>query len=699
MSLWAELRRRNVIRMAGLYLVVAWLVVQVVDTLLPIFDAPGWVSKVLVALLAIGFVPALVFAWVFELTPEGVKRDAEVSRAQSLVARTGQRMDRLIVAGLLAVAAVIAAGHYWPGAEQAAQTLPATGSGPGASVVAAMQVKEGRPDAVSAGPGIAVLPFDNLSPDPDNAYFAGGIHEEVLTKLSKLAELRVISRTSMERIAEEKLDVAAIGQRLGVSHVLEGSVRRAGEQVRVTVQLIEAATDRHVWAENYDRKLDDVFAIQSEIALAIADQLKISLAPQIEANLSERPTSSNAAYELYLRALAIGRSWGGPPGFRSTIELLEPAIQLDPQFLVAHVLLSEAHGRMHWLRADPDGYHLTRARQLVADIAARWPGRLEAELAQAQLTYNVDQDYARALQAFEALRARAPNHPVILSFISACLKREGHYEAFLRASRAALAVDPESPGRLGDTANALLANLRYDEALALARQARVRFPEDRPLEFQLALTTLLHRGDLDPMLDYGLRMVGTSDVLTNDDEPVMIARFIRGDVDGALAVLEQQPWPTPRAEAWGAAQRAELLRLAGRNAEADALAREAYEIALQTTDRQPPRADLGAGFWYATAAQIAAQAGEREAALAWQQKAMASPAPSKDAAEDVARALSATQRGLGDAEAAWNFVATYAGDVLRLSDDELRAFKPWYDRLYGESPSYRAYMAELAPQP
>ena len=699
MSLWAELRRRNVIRMAGLYLVVAWLVVQVVDTLLPIFDAPGWVSKVLVALLAIGFLPALVFAWVFELTPEGVKRDAEVSRAQSLVARTGQRMDRLIVAGLLAVAAVIAAGHYWPGAEQAAQTLPATGSGPGASVVSAMPVKEGRPDTVSAGPGIAVLPFDNLSPDPDNAYFAGGIHEEVLTKLSKLAELRVISRTSMERIAEEKLDVAAIGQRLGVSHVLEGSVRRAGEQVRVTVQLIEAATDRHVWAENYDRKLDDVFAIQSEIALAIADQLKISLAPQIEANLSERPTSSNAAYELYLRALAIGRSWGGPPGFRSTIELLEPAIQLDPQFLVAHVLLAEAHGRMHWLRADPDGRHLARARELVADVAARWPGRLEAELAQAQLTYNVDQDYARALQAFEALRARAPNHPVILSFISACLKREGHYEAFLRASRAALAVDPESPGRLGDTANALLANLRYDEALALARQARVRFPEDRPLEFQLALTTLLHRGDLDPMLDYGLRMVGTSDVLTNDDEPVMIARFIRGDVDGALAVLEQQPWPTPRAAAWGAAQSAELLRLAGRNAEADALAREAYEIALQTTDRQPPRADLGAGFWYATAAQIAAQAGEREAALAWQQKAMASPAPSKDAAEDVARALSATQRGLGDAEAAWNFVATYAGDVLRLSDDELRAFKPWYDRLYGESPSYRAYMAALAPPP
>ncbi len=699
MSLWAELRRRNVIRMAGLYLVVAWLVVQVVNTLLPIFDAPGWVSKTLVALLAIGFVPALVFAWVFELTPEGLKRDAEVSREQSLVARTGQRMDRLIVAGLLAVAAVIAAGHFWPRAEQAEPTVSGTLSGPTVPAVAGKPVPESVPGTVSAGPGIAVLPFDNLSPDPDNAYFAGGIHEEVLTKLARMPDLRVISRTSMERIAEEKLDVTAIGQRLGVSHVLEGSVRRAGEQVRVTVQLIEAASDRHVWAENYDRKLDDVFAIQSEIALAIAEQLKISLAPQLEANLSERPTSSNAAYELYLRALENGRTWGGTPGFRSTIELLEPAIQLDPQFLVAHVLLAEAHGRMHWLRADPDGRHLTRAMQLVADIAARWPGRLEAELAQAQLNYNVEKDYARALQAFEALRARAPNHPVILSFVSACLKRLGRYDEYLPATRAALAVDPESPARLGDTVNALATNLRYDEALTLAEQAMVRFPEDRSLQFLMAWIRLVHHGDLDAMLDYGRRMVGTSDVLSNDDEHVMIARFIRGDVAGALAVLEMRPWPTPRAKAWGDAQRAELLRLAGRTAEADALARAAYAIALQTTDREPPRADLGAGFWYATAAQIAAQAGEREAALAWQQKALASPTPSTDDAEDVAKALSATQRGLGDAEAAWGFIATFAGDGFRLPDGQLLAFKPWYDRLYGQSPFYRAYMDGIAPQP
>jgi hypothetical protein len=179
----------------------------------------------------------------------------------------------------------------------------------------------------------------------------------------------------------------------------------------------------------------------------------------------------------------------------------------------------------------------------------------------------------------------------------------------------------------------------------------------------------------------------------------MVARYIRGDVAGALAVLETQPWPTPRAKAWGDAQRAELLRLAGRTAEADALARAAYAVALESTDREPPRSDLGPGFWYATAAQIAAQAGEREAALAWQEKALASPAPSADDAVANAKALSATQRGLGDAEAAWAFIATFAGDGFRLPDRQLLAFKPWYDQLYGQSPSYRAYMDGIAEQP
>ena len=262
MNLVRELKRRNVFRMAGLYLVGAWLLVQIASTLFPAFGVPGWALRGLVIVLALGFIPAVIFAWVFEFTPDGIKRDEEVAPGQSIAPKTAQRMNRLIIAGLMLALVYFGFDKFvLQHRREAAQVAPtAQVTQPAAAVVTETAV----------APGVAVLPFENMSPDPDNAFFAGGVFEEVLTKLSKVPELRVISRTSMEQIAKQNLDVSAIGKRLGVSHVLEGSVRRAGDRVRVTVQLIEAATDNHVWAENYDRKLDDVFAIQSEIALAIA---------------------------------------------------------------------------------------------------------------------------------------------------------------------------------------------------------------------------------------------------------------------------------------------------------------------------------------------------------------------------------------------------------------------------------------------
>ncbi len=273
MSFFAELKRRNVIRMAGLYLVGAWLLIQVAETLLPAFDVPGWVLRAVIILLALGFVPALVLAWVFEMTPDGLKRDEGLSQVTSTTPQTAQRMNRLIVVALLGVIVMMAVERFVslpePEAPAVVAATPAAAD-PGTADAAAPAATE---PVVAAAAGIGVLPFGNLSPDPDNAFFAGGIYEEVLTRVSRINELRVISRTSMETIAAEKLSIPEIGQRLGVTHVMEGSVRRVGDKVRITVQLIEAATDKHIWAENYDRTLDDVFAIQSEIALAIADQL------------------------------------------------------------------------------------------------------------------------------------------------------------------------------------------------------------------------------------------------------------------------------------------------------------------------------------------------------------------------------------------------------------------------------------------
>jgi len=234
MSFFAELKRRNVIRMAGLYLVGAWLIVQVLDTLLPMFGAPEWVARSVVILMAVGFLPALVVAWIFELTPAGLKRDGEVLPEHSIAPKTAQRMNRLIVPALLGVIAMMVVERLWDRQQGAGELAAGSelSSAPGATKgdTAAAQV------AVSLG--IGVLPFGNLSPDPDNAFFAGGIYEEVLTRVSRINALRVISRTSMETIAAEKLAIPEIGKRLGVTHVMEGSVRRVGDKVRITVQLI-----------------------------------------------------------------------------------------------------------------------------------------------------------------------------------------------------------------------------------------------------------------------------------------------------------------------------------------------------------------------------------------------------------------------------------------------------------------------------
>ena len=298
----AELRRRNVIRMAGLYLVGAWLVVQVAETLLPIFDTPGWVLKALVVLLAIGFVPALVFSWIFELTPDGIRREGEVSPGQSTAPKTAQRMDRLILVALALVVLVVATDRFWPRAVVAA---------PAAVADTPIQQEAGATDETVATPGnsIAVLPFVNMSTDPEQEYFSDGISEEILNALVKVQGLQVASRTSSFGFkGQEALGVPAIADKLAVRHVLEGSVRRAGDTLRITAQLIDAQTDRHLWSESYDRPLtaENVFAIQEEIATSIVAALKESLdVAQVGSVALTQPTANLGAYDLYLRARAL----------------------------------------------------------------------------------------------------------------------------------------------------------------------------------------------------------------------------------------------------------------------------------------------------------------------------------------------------------------------------------------------------------
>src|SRR5256712_7214308 len=253
-SFFAELKRRNVIRAAGLYLVGAWLLTQVAGTVLPMFGAPDWLPRRLVILLAIGFVPALIFSWVFELTPQGLKRDEDVRPEESIAPQTGRRMNRMIIAVLVLALAYFAFDKF--------VLAPRRVAGP-----------HDFPAGASAK-SIAVLPFDNLSDDKSNAYFAEGIQDEILTRLSKIAALKVISRTSTRKYKSAPDNLREVGNQLGVATLLEGSVQKIANAVHVNVQLIRAATDEHLWHESYNRKRHDDFALEREVAQAIADQLE-----------------------------------------------------------------------------------------------------------------------------------------------------------------------------------------------------------------------------------------------------------------------------------------------------------------------------------------------------------------------------------------------------------------------------------------
>ena len=356
-NLFTELKRRNVLRMAGLYLVGAWLVVQVAGTVLPMFGAPEWLPRTIVVLLAIGFVPAVIFSWVFELTPQGLKREDDVAPEQSITPQTGRRMDRMII-----VVLVLALGYF---AFDKFVLTPRRE----AALVASTVPNESK--SVINAKSIAVLPFENLSEEKANAFFAEGVQDEILTHLARIADLKVISRTSvMQYKSGAPRNLREIGQQLGVAHVVEGSVQRAANKVRVNAQLIDARTDAHLWAQTYDRDLADVFAIQSEIAKAIADQLQAKLSPNEKKAIEQPPTTDLAAFDLYSRAksllLTAGFSATGEPDVRKAIELLDEAVKRDPSFFDAYCQLARAHGYLYAVT----GTDHTPARLALAEAAS-----------------------------------------------------------------------------------------------------------------------------------------------------------------------------------------------------------------------------------------------------------------------------------------------------------------------------------------
>jgi adenylate cyclase len=344
LSLFAELKRRNVFRVAAAYLVVGWLGLQLTDILLNIVGAPEWVGKAIIALLLLGFVPVVAAAWVFEVGPEGIRRDdGTISRDEGPQAR---RLD-IITLGAVVMLLAIMAWQYLSPAFMEAPPTPAASVEPEARYYAPESPEEGRrgqrteavPAQEASPDSIAVLPFANLSPDPENAFFADGIAEEVLNILARIEGLRVASRTSSFSLRGTAMDIPEIAARLGVAHVLEGSVRRQGPRVRISAQLIEARSDQQLWSESYDRELEDIFAIQEQIAQSIADALSDTLGMrQVRVRA---PTEDLEAYELFLRGRQLFALRG--PGVITARTLLEQAVARDPEFAAAWAVLAAAN--------------------------------------------------------------------------------------------------------------------------------------------------------------------------------------------------------------------------------------------------------------------------------------------------------------------------------------------------------------------
>jgi TolB-like protein/Tfp pilus assembly protein PilF len=490
-NFFAELKRRNVVRMAGLYLVGAWLLVQVASTVLPMFGAPEWLPRSIVVLLAIGLIPALIFSWVFELTPQGLKREEEVTPEQSITPQTGRRMDRMII-----VVLVVTLGYF---AFDKFVLTPRRD----AALVASAVPNESK--FVIDAKSIAVLPFENRSTEKQNEYFADGVQDELLTDLAKIADLKVISRTS---VLQYKSGVARnlreIAQQLGVAYVVEGSVQRSGNRVRVNAQLIDTRADAHLWAQTYDRDLADVFAIQSEIAKVIADQLRAKLSPNEKKAIEQSPTTDLAAFDLYSRAksllLTTSFSATRDPDLRKAIELLDEAVKRDPSFFDAYCQLAWAHENAYaFLGSDHTPARLALAETAVQAAARLRPDAPEAHLARAEYLYYGLRDYARALAELEIARRALPNHPRLFELTGYILRRRGQPEEGLRNLERAVELDPRNFDTLQQIAVAYLYLRRFAEAIAALDRALSILPDNAETRAARGVVYVFWKADTRPL--------------------------------------------------------------------------------------------------------------------------------------------------------------------------------------------------------
>jgi TolB-like protein/regulator of sirC expression with transglutaminase-like and TPR domain len=439
-SFFGELKRRNVYKVAVAYIVAGWALSQGIAQVFPVFDVPILVIRLLVLLIIVGLPIALVMAWMFEITPEGLKRTETAdaagqqskSRAWIYVALTGAAIS----------IALFFLGRY---------TAPIQ-----------------KEVAGAAEKSIAILPFENLSEEKGNAYFAEGVQDEILTRLAKIADLKVISRTSTQRFKSPPDNLREVAKQLGVANILEGSVQKAADQVRVNVQLVNALTDAHLWAETYDRKLTDIFGVESEIAKAIAEALQAKLTGGEQRALAVKPTNNAEAYDAYLRGLAFNaRASTTPEELQKAVRFYEQAVQLDPAFALAWARLSRANAETYFGGLDKTPARRDAAERALNTAQKLQPNSPETLLAQAYYQYWVLRDYELAKATFGRVRELLPGSSDVPAALALIARRQGHWNESVAYWEQTLVLDPRNTQWLEGTAQTYAMLRQFPAALKI----------------------------------------------------------------------------------------------------------------------------------------------------------------------------------------------------------------------------------------
>ena len=565
-----ELRRRHVFRVAIAYAVTAWLLLQLAAIVLPTFGAPHWVLKVLIGVFVLFFPVAILLAWAFEVTPEGVRRTepeaAEAARPPGHRRHVGRALNIGIIVVLAAAVGLLAWQRFGTGGGRGTPGI--TGAGTAATPAATVPAKS-----------IAVLPFENLSADKNNAYFANGMQDMILTKLAGIGDLKVISRTSTEKYASRPDNLKAVARQLGVATILEGSVQKAGDQVLINVQLIDAASDNHLWAQAYSRKLDNIFGVEGEVAQKVADALKAKLTPAESAHVAAAPTHDAAAFDMFLKAEELALK---AYKLQSEVSFLAAdadylkAIALDPNFALAYARLAFNQLQRHWFATPLTAAQLATTKAYAERALALAPNLPEAHLALGYYYYYGFRQYAAATSEFKRALALAPNNVDAIAGLAYVARRSGQVADALVYLKQAVAISPRDPVLLTSYGETLMLMRRYAQADVQLRRSLILSPGDVNSYDVMLSIQLFGFGDADatrnavkalPGWRFAYANVTAGDIMILVNTRTYANVFAR-HFDAALHAWDSAPAKTQEQRRTGRVARIAIKLLAGRAGQA-----------------------------------------------------------------------------------------------------------------------------------